>query len=116
MTTATRFKVSYFLLKPCGHFGFVPETFFVCFPLTQVIVTFFVEITAGELVGEAVAVAEVFAVAVGEAEAVGVATGVGVGEDVATGVGVGDGVGFGAQMTHSMPGSFKATPGLPTIL
>ena len=44
------------------------------------------------------------------------ATGVGIGEGVATGVGVGDGVGFGLQMTHSMPGSFKATPGLPTIL
>lgn len=44
------------------------------------------------------------------------ATGVGVGEGVATGVGVGDGVGFGLQMTHSMPDSFKATPGLPTIL
>jgi len=28
----------YFLIKPDGHFGFVPVIFFICFPLAQLMV------------------------------------------------------------------------------
>jgi len=76
---------SYFFLYPVGHFGFTPVTFFVSFPLTQVIVDFFAAaITDG-----------FFGVGVGEAATVGSGVGVGVGVGVAVTIGVGVGVGVG---------------------
>jgi hypothetical protein len=92
-----------------------PEIFFICFPLTQVIDTFFLEVATVEL-----AVAEMTGVADGETDGVGVADGVadgvGLGVGARVGVGVGAGVGFGLQRSHSIPAVFIATPGLPTIL
>jgi hypothetical protein len=37
-TSASWQRIYYFFLKPEGHFGAVPVTFFVAFPFTQVIV------------------------------------------------------------------------------
>ena len=67
-------------------------TFFVSFPLTQVIVDFFAAaITDGLL-----------AVGVGEAATVGSGVGVGVGVAVTIGVGVGVGVGVGSGSWKSV--------------
>jgi hypothetical protein len=51
--------ISYFFLKPAGHFGFTAVTFLLVFPLTQVIVAVF---TAG--------LAEALGVGVGEGDGV----------------------------------------------